>query len=462
MTKNKIYGIIEISAWAVFHGIIIDMKKLNTSPISGMQELTPARQAIFNQIKNQIAEVYRLHGFQNIETPTIDRAEILLAKAGGDTEKQIYKVVKTAETADDADQALRFDHTVPLARYVVEHENDLSFPFKVSQIGRNFRGERAQKGRFREFYQLDVDVVGRGQLPIAYDAEVIATAYAALKTFVKPQMKLRISNRKILTGLLDELGLSDKSEQIFGIIDHADKWSISQTEQALHELGISEAQYGRICTFMSIKGSRQEAIQNLQDMAVKDTTFQEGVAELEQVLKLLELHGLEDAIIADMLIVRGLDYYTGTVVETFLPEYKEIGSICSGGRYDNLAGHYTEQQLPGVGLSIGLTRLFYVLNEHNLLDTATAAPIDIAIVPISEQEYQFCFNLAKDLRAHGKITDVILTDKKLGDKLSYVAKIAKNVIVIGENEVTSSNLTVKNLETGELQGLDEYLVTPTL
>ena len=433
------------------------MKKLNTSPISGMQELTPARQAIFNQIKNQIAEVYRLHGFQNIETPIIERTEVLLAKAGGDTEKQIYKVFKTAETADDADQALRFDHTVPLARYIVEHENDLSFPFKVSQIGRNFRGERAQKGRFREFYQLDVDVIGRGQLPIAYDAEVITTAYAALKTFVKPQMKVRISNRKILTGLLEELGLKNQSEQIFSIVDHAEKVKPEVTHDALSELGLGDAVVSALENFMKLQGPRAEIIPKLQGLDITNPTFSQGIAELDEVLKLLEFQGLAEDAIADMLIVRGLDYYTGTVVEIFLPEHKEIGSICSGGRYDNLASHYTDQQLPGVGLSIGLTRLFYVLNEHDLLDAATAAPVDVAIVPISESEYQFCYDLAGDLRTHGKSTDLILTDKKLGDKLTHAAKVAGSVIVVGENEVTTGNLTVKNLETGELQSLDEWL-----
>ena len=433
------------------------MKKLNTSPISGTQELLPARQAIFNQIKNQIAEVYHLHGFQNIETPMIERTEILLAKAGGDTEKQIYKVVKTAETADDADQALRFDHTVPLARYIVEHENDLSFPFKVSQIGRNFRGERAQKGRFREFYQLDVDVIGRNNLPLIYDADAIATAYAALKTFVKPKMLVRISNRKILTGLLAELNLQDKSDGIFGIVDHAEKVKPEVTHSAFAEIGLDDQQLSTLEDFIKINGSRADVIAKLQALNITDPTFSERVKELDEVLKLLEAQGLGDDVIADMLIVRGLDYYTGTVAETFLPDHKEIGSICSGGRYDNLASHYTDQQLPGVGFSIGLTRLFYILNEYNLLDTTVKNPIDVAIIPISEQEYQFCYDLSQGLREHGKITDLILTDKKLGDKLSYAAKIAQNVIIDGENEVASRNLTIKNLETGELTPLDEYL-----
>lgn len=436
------------------------MKKVNTSPISGMQELTPARQAIFNQIKQQITEVYRLHGFQNIETPTIERTEILLAKAGGDTEKQIYKVIKTAETADDADQALRFDHTVPLARYIAEHENDLAFPFKVSQIGRNFRGERAQKGRFREFYQLDVDIIGRGQLPVAYDAEVIVTAYAALKTFVKPKMLVRVSNRKILTGLLAELHLDTKSEAIFSIVDHAEKVTPETTENALKELQLDDAQMAKLTDFMTIHGTRAEVIARLQNLNINNNVYNEGISELDQVLKMLELHGLSDDVIADMLIVRGLDYYTGTVVETFLPDYREIGSICSGGRYDSLASHYTEQQLPGVGLSIGLTRLFYILSEYNLLDSGIVSnPIDVAIVPISEHEFEFAEQVANQIRAASFSADTILIDKKLGDKLTHAAKIAKHAIVIGENEVTTGQVSVKNLTSGDLQPLDEFLKT---
>jgi histidyl-tRNA synthetase len=328
------------------------MKKFNTSPISGMQELTPAKQAIFDKLKNEIAGVYHSHGFLSIETPIIDRTEILLAKAGGDTEKQIYKVVKTAETEGDADQALRFDHTVPLARYVVEHENDITFPFKVTQIGRNFRGERAQKGRFREFYQLDVDVIGREKLAIEYDAEVVKTAYDALKTFIKPEMKIRISNRKILSGLLQELGLETKAEDIFGIIDHAEKVPKEKTISAFEEIGLNGAEIEKLTSFMAINGSRENVITALTALGINNDIFALGVEELDKVLGLLEKQGLGDTAIGDMLIIRGLDYYTGSVFETFLPEYREIGSICSGGRYENLASNYTENKFPGVGIQL--------------------------------------------------------------------------------------------------------------
>lgn len=421
------------------------MKKLNTSPLSGMQELLPAEQAIFNKLKKSIEDVYHSHGFMNIETPTIDRTEILFAKAGGDTEKQIYKVSKTG---DEANQALRFDHTVPLARYVVEHENDLAFPFHVSQIGRNFRGERAQKGRFREFYQCDVDIIGRNSLPVAYDAKVIATVYQALKAFDLPEMKIRISNRKILAGFLQILNLSDQAPVINSIIDHAEKVSPEDTTSALQELAISEENVVKITTFINTHGTPDEVEHSLKSI-INITPLKEPLDELRTVYQLLAAEGLEQNILIDLMIIRGLDYYTGTVVETFLPEYRAIGSIASGGRYDNLASNFTDQKLPGVGVSIGLTRLFYILNQHGLLKTTTAKPVDIAIIPITSQEQIFATRLANKLRAQNKSVDTVLTDKKLSDKLTYAAKIAQNAIIIGENETKTNHLEIKNLETGK-------------
>lgn len=425
------------------------MKKINTSPISGMQELTPARQVIFDKLKNQILGVYHAHGFLSIETPIIERTEILLAKAGGDTEKQIYKVIKTNETADDADQALRFDHTVPLARYVVEHENDLAFPFKVTQVGRNFRGERSQKGRFREFYQLDADVVGRDSLDIAYDAEVISTAYEALKTFIKPEMAIRVSNRKILSGLITELGLESKSEDIFSIIDHAEKVPKEKTIAAFEEIGLSNSLIDTFTRFMAIKGNRTEVVDGLRTLGVSNEIFMSGVDELNKVLGILETTCL-DSVIGDMLIVRGLDYYTGTVFETFLPDHREIGSICSGGRYENLASNYTDSKFPGVGISIGLTRLFYVLNEYSLLDSTEQKPVDLVLIPMSLSQLAYANDLAAKLRKTGKIVDVNINfDKKLAAALKYASRVANYAAVIGEDEVRSGNIEVKNLLNGE-------------
>lgn len=414
-----------------------------------MQELLPREQAIFDQIKSQIMQVYHLHGFNHIETPMIDRTEILLAKAGGDTEKQIYKVVKTAETSGDADQALRFDHTVPLARYVVEHQNDLAFPFRVSQFGRNFRGERAQKGRFREFYQMDADIIGRNTLPIGYDAEVVATAFNALSQFVKTPILVRLSNRKILAGLLEALSLTGKSSEIYGIIDHAEKVPAEVTEAKLREQVADESKVQTLLQFVQIRGPRSEVAEKLTALGIENETFMVGVSELLLVLDLLEAQGIGQSVIADMLIIRGLDYYTGTVFETLLPDYKSLGSICSGGRYDNLASNYTEEKFPGVGISIGLTRLFYCLSANNLLEAYQSAPVEYCVVPISDAEIAYAYQVVAHLINQGASADLCLLDKKLGDKIKYAAKVAENVIIIGENEVKDRTYQVKNLTTGE-------------
>ena len=425
------------------------MKKINTSPISGMQELLPETQAIFDSLKTKIIDTYKKHGFFNIETPVIDRAEILLAKAGGDTEKQIYKVVKTAEAEDSADQALRFDHTVPLARYVIEHENELQFPFKVTQVGRNYRGERAQKGRFREFYQCDVDVIGRGKLKIAYDADVISTLLKAFESFeLDTPVLARINNRKIITGLLKALGLTEQTAEIMNIIDHAEKVTPEQTKQSLEELKLDPKTVKKILAFINLHGERSIVIKDLNNLEIKDETYNQGVAELDQILYLLESMELKNQIEADMKIVRGLDYYTGTVFEFILPEHKNIGSVCGGGRYENLTGYFSDKPFPGVGGSIGLTRLFYVLNEKNLLKGENTL-LDYAIIPVSEHEYDESLNVARRLREKGYNTTTVLTDKKLGDKLNYASKLAKNGIVIGEEEVNSKVLKSKNFETGE-------------
>ncbi len=426
------------------------MKKFNTSPISGMQELLPNLQMEFNRLKNGIHEAFQAHGFQDIETPTIERTEVLLAKAGGDTEKQIYKVVKTAETASDADQALRFDHTVPLARYVVEHMNDLAFPFKVSQIGRNFRGERAQKGRFREFYQCDVDVIGWQSLPIAYDAEVIRTLMDALQVLPIDKFTVRVSNRKLLSGLLEATNLNQQATEIFEIVDHAEKVPAEVTAGVLTELGIGEERVQQILDFIKIHGERAEVIPQLRAMQLDNATFQAGIDELDTVLGLLETRaGERMQVVADMLIVRGLDYYTGTVFETIAPEYREIGSICSGGRYENLAQHYTDQALPGVGGSIGLTRLFYILRERGLIAESETKPVDICVIPISANEYTTAEYAAAHLRREAARVDIVMTDKKLGDKIKYASKVAKYMIIVGEDEAKSGKFTIKNLETGE-------------
>ena len=428
------------------------MKKLNTSPLSGMQELLPTEQAIFDKLKQNISDVYHHYGFLNIETPIIDRAEVLFAKAGGDTEKQIYRVSKTSESGDSGDQALRFDHTVPLARYVAEHNNDLAFPFQVTQINRNFRGERAQRGRFREFYQCDCDVIGRESLPIAYDAKVIACIYDALSTFNLPKMQIRISNRKILSGVLKHLGLTAQATEIANIIDHAEKVEQPVTEDALRSLNITSDNIDRLIKFMYTKGNFAEINFRLAEILDDDlVNVQEGLDELREVFTILSAKPeMSDKIIIDFMIIRGLDYYTGTVFETMLQDYREIGSISSGGRYDDLAGLFTDQKFPGVGGSIGLTRLFYVLNEHNLLPKEQQEPpIDAVIMPMSKEEYPFALFVAAQFRKEGYKVDIDFDTRKIGSRIARAGKIAKNAIVIGDREASSRQVEIKNLATGE-------------
>ena len=436
------------------------MTKVNTSPISGAQELLPEQQAIFNSLREKINNIYKKHGYKSIETPSIERTEILLAKAGGETEKQIYKVVKTAESEEGANQALRFDHTVPLARYIVQHENDLVFPFKVAQDGLNFRGERAQKGRFREFYQCDIDVIGRETLPIAYDADVIAALLDAFRVFgLKTAVLARISNRKILSGLLEAMDLTEKSQDIYSIIDHAEKVTPEQTKVAFEEAGLDKTQVKKLLSFIDLHGDRALVVKELNNLEVENEKFAAGVAELDQVLYLLESVGLNEEIEADMKIVRGLDYYTGTVFEFVLPEHKNIGSVCGGGRYENLASNFSAKTFPGGGGSIGLTRLFYILAEKKLIDVEAKDLLDYAVIPVSEHEFDEALNVAKKLRDKNYSTTVVLTDKKLGDKMTYATKVAKSGIVIGEAEIGAATLNVKNFETGKTVELNIEVVS---
>ena len=430
------------------------MKKFNTSPISGAQELLPGAQATFDSLKSNISHIYQSHGFLNVETPSIERREVLLAKAGGETEKQIYNLSKTSENIQHASQALRFDHTVPLARYVIEHENELQFPFKVQQVGLNFRGERAQKGRFREFYQCDIDVVGRNTLPLAYDADVIATLLETFHSFeLNTPVLARISNRKILAGLLNSLNLAEKTSDISHIIDHAEKTTPEKTKLDLESLELDKDQVKAVLTFIDLSGSRTETIEQLKNLNVENELFAAGVNELDEILSLLEDLGYKTEITADMKIIRGLDYYTGTVFEFILPEYKNLGSVAGGGRYDNLTKYFSDRSFPGVGGSIGLTRLFFTLNEHGLLPDSATSLLDYAIIPIEKSNLAPAMQIAADFRSNGESVSVVLTDKKLSDKLSYAAKIAAHGIVIGQSEIESGQIKIKDFSTGKIRDI---------
>lgn len=420
------------------------------SILPGFMELLPADQMLFNQMLDTIKRTYETYGFIPLDTPTIEKSEILLAKSGGETEKQIYRFNK-----GDNDLSLRFDLTVPLARYVAQHYNDLAFPFRRYHIGKVFRGERPQKGRFREFYQCDIDIIGNESLSIINDAEILSVIYSTFKALGFDEFIIRINNRKVLNGFFDSLGVTDKAE-VLRVIDKLEKIGEEAVTAELKDLGLAEEAIGKIKRFISIKGKDQEIISILKGMDVKDELFQAGLVELEKVCEYIRYFGIPDKNHGiDLTIARGLDYYTGTIYETILNDYPSIGSVCSGGRYDNLAQNYTNKKLPGVGISIGLTRLFYQLREAGILGEAKkATPTRLLIIPMKDT-VDFALDVSTKVRQAGIPAEVYLNEGKLGKMFSYADKLGiPFVTVIGEDEVKSGKLTLKDMVTGEQQLLD--------
>jgi len=438
-------------------------KTVITAVLPGFMELLPEEQIEFDRIKSIIEETYRSFGFVPLDTPIIERSDALLAKAGGETEKQIYFVNKGKE--DLLSMALRFDLTVPLARYVADHFNDLSFPFRRYHISRVYRGERPQKGRFREFYQCDIDVIGKDVLSVKYDAEIPSIIYQLFKKLNFGAFTIRLNNRKVLNGLLQSFGMMDKAADILRTIDKVEKFE-NQGEfiSALSDIGLSNALIEKTVSFISIKGSVANILSALKDLGVKNELFDEGVNELETVTRIMHESGVEETyFMIDLSIARGLDYYTGTVYETRFNDYPELGSICSGGRFDDLASLYTEQKLPGVGISIGLTRLFSKLREIGVIDCTQKTSADVIVVPLSENNQPAAIKLASKLREEGFAIDVLLEDLKVKQKFQYVnKKNAKFTVVIGEEEETnqcavlqyvkSESLVKENIPFSELAG----------
>ena len=429
--------------------------KINTKPLPGMMELLPEEQLEFDRIYEVVRKNYEKFGFSPIDTPIIERTETLLAKAGGETEKQIYRFSK-----GDNDLSLRFDLTVPTARFVAENFGQLQFPFKRSQIGKVYRGERAQRGRFREFYQCDIDVIGRDNLNIKYDAEVIAVIYSIFRELNFGDFTLRINNRNITSGLIDGLNLSEKQAEIMALIDRAEKITPGEFYQQLEDLDLGEnAQF--IKDFVEISGSCEEVLNKLQKIAqnIKNDHFEKGIDELSKVAEILKKMGVEEKYFKlDMLIVRGLDYYTGTVFETNLNDFKEIGSVSSGGRYENLSEYYSKEKLPGVGASIGLTRLFWSLRDLGLLSFSKRSNAEFLIIPFSENELEKSFKIANGLRESGKNVEVLLEEFNMKKAFKFANKRGvKYVLVIGEQEISKNVFEFKNMETGERLNLNEII-----
>ena len=393
------------------------MEIIKPRTLSGFMELLPEKQLKFDRMAEVLRKTYASYGFAPLDTPVIEDAQILLAKGGGETEKQIYRFTK-----GDSDLALRFDLTVPLAKYVALHYNELAFPFRRYQISKVYRGERAQRGRFREFYQADIDIIGDGKLDILNEAEI-------------PAM----------------MDLTEKSGDIMRTVDKLDKIGVDKVKIILLEdCGLTEQQADDILAFISIKGTNAEVLAALENYAGRNETFDTGLGELKVVASNLAAFGMpEENFVVDLTIARGLDYYTGTVYETLLLDHPELGSVCSGGRYDNLAGYYIEKQLPGVGISIGLTRLFYVLDEQGLLNPELpSAPADALVLPMGDIAPAIA--LAETLRSSGLRVQLYCEQKKFKQKMAYADKLkVPFAVLLGEDEIAEGKCSVKNMKTGK-------------
>ena len=423
------------------------MEIIKPRTLSGFMELLPDKQIRFEKMVQILRNTYASYGFAPLDTPAIEDAQILLAKGGGETEKQIYRFTK-----GDSDLALRFDLTVPLAKYVALHYNELAFPFRRYQISKVYRGERAQRGRFREFYQADIDIIGDGKLDILNEAEIPAIIYKVFKGFGLSRFQIRVNNRKILSGFYDMLGLAHKSGDIMRTVDKLDKIGPEKVKAILLEdCGLTEDQAGEILAFIAIRGTNAQVLAALDSYTGRNPLFDTGLGELKAVTANLAAFGVPEANFAvDLTIARGLDYYTGTVYETTLLDHPEIGSVCSGGRYDNLAGYYIDKPLPGVGISIGLTRLFYVLDEQGLLNPQLpSAPADALVLPMTA-DMAPAIALAETLRSAGLRVQLYGEQKKFKQKMAYANKLAVPfAVLLGEDEIAQGLCSVKNMSTGE-------------
>lgn len=425
------------------------MSKMKPRTLSGFMELLPHRQAQMNWMMDILRQSYELYGFTGLDTPVIEAAEVLLAKGGGDTEKQIYRFQK-----GDSDLALRFDLTVPLAKYVALHYNDLAFPFRRYQIGKVYRGERPQRGRFREFYQADIDIIGDGKLDILCEAEIPSVIYRTFTALGLEDFQIRLNNRKVLSGLFDLLGLGDKATDVMRTIDKLEKIGKEKVLEVLTgEFAVAEDAASKLLEVLE-SADPMEALEKLKG---QNELLDTGIQELSQVVRHMGDFGVpETHFKVDLTIARGLDYYTGTVYETQMTRHPEIGSICSGGRYDNLAEFYTDKQLPGVGISIGLTRLFYVLEEQGLLnDELLTAPADVLILPMTE-DLSPAISLATQLRQANIRTQLYTEQKKFKAKMSYADKLkVPFVLFLGEDEVNAAAVSIKNMRTGEQETIPQ-------
>ena len=424
------------------------MEKIKPRTLSGFMELLPPQQARMEAVMDVLRETYALYGFAPIDTPVIEAAEVLLAKGGGETEKQVYRFAK-----GDADLALRFDLTVPLAKYVALNYGQLVFPFRRYQIGKVYRGERAQRGRFREFYQADIDVIGDGALDVTNEAEMPAIICDVFRRLGIERFVIRMNNRKVLNGLFQALGIGERAPAVMTAVDKLEKLGREKTAALLtDDLGLAPETAGRLLEILTAP----DPLGTLAPLAEGCPALAEGLAELKTVTGLLPGLGVPgDKWKIDLTIARGLDYYTGTVYETTLTDHPEVGSVCSGGRYDDLAGYYTDRKLPGVGVSIGVTRLFYILQEQGLLnDELLTAPCRALVIPMGDELMEPAVRCATALRAAGVSAQVYTEKKKLRAKFTYADRLGVPfAVIIGEDEAAAGLVSLKDLTTGEQTSL---------
>ena len=436
------------------------MERVKPRTLSGFMELMPDKQVQMDKMRAVLAETYARYGFTPLDTPAIEAAEVLLAKGGGETEKQIYRFTK-----GDSDLALRFDLTVPLAKYVAANYGQLTFPFRRYQIGKVWRGERAQRGRFREFYQADIDIIGDGALDILNEAEIPAIIYDTFTRLGLHRFRIRVNNRKVLNGFFAILGLSEQAGDVLRTIDKLDKIGADKVRALLTDTcGITSEQADEILRFIACPGTSADKLAFLEQYRGRNETFDLGLDELRTVVGYLPAFGVpEENFELDLTIARGLDYYTGTVYETVLLDHPEVGSICSGGRYDDLAGYYTNKSLPGVGISIGLTRLFYILQEQNMIsDAVLTAPADVLILPMTD-DLSAAVSLASMLRAGGLRVQLYSEKKKFKAKIGYADKLGiPFVIFLGEDEIAQNVCALKNMVTGVQEAVTQAAALETI
>ena len=436
------------------------MDKIKPRTLSGFMELLPDKQVQMDKMRAVLAETYARYGFTPLDTPAIEAAEVLLAKGGGETEKQIYRFTK-----GDSDLALRFDLTVPLAKYVAANYGQLTFPFRRYQIGKVWRGERAQRGRFREFYQADIDIIGDGALDILNEAEIPAIIYDTFTRLGLHRFRIRVNNRKVLNGFFAILGLSEQAGDVLRTIDKLDKIGADKVRALLTDTcGVTSENADEILRFIACPGTSADKLAFLEQYRGRNETFDTGLDELRTVVGYLPAFGVpEENFELDLTIARGLDYYTGTVYETVLLDHPEVGSICSGGRYDDLAGYYTNKSLPGVGISIGLTRLFYILQEQNMIsDAVLTAPADVLILPMTD-DLSAAVALASMLRAGGLRVQLYSERKKFKAKIGYADKLGiPFVIFLGEDEIAQHVCALKNMATGVQEAVTQETALETI